>query len=149
MNDKGSMEGVMKGKDDLLYSLLVVTVLALLLSSCDFSKVRIGEVRMMYGTNEEGHISYNYSTFTGVENGSLQVEAGQQLSFNYCVTVTKGSLLIEWRDPSGEVVWRKSLLESELGETVIPTETSGTYRIIIQGTNAAGDFDVTWEVDEA
>jgi hypothetical protein len=149
VNDQGSMEGMMKRKNDLLYSLMVVTILALLLSSCDFSKVRVGEVRMMYGTNEEGHISYNYSTFTGVENGSFQVEAGQQLSFTYHVTVTKGNLLIEWQDPAGEVVWQKSLSESELGEAVIPTGTSGTYQIIIQGKSAGGDFDVTWEVDEA
>jgi hypothetical protein len=142
------MEDMMKRKNDLVYRLFLATILALLLTSCDFSKVRIGEVRMMYGSNEDGHISYNYSTFTGVENGSIQVEAGGRISFDYRVTVTKGSLLIEWQDPEGEVVWREIIQESEDGEGVITAESSGTYRIIIQGKNAGGDFDIRWQMDE-
>lgn len=127
--------------------LWIATILALMLSGCDFSQVRVGEVRMMYGTNVDGHISYNYSIFTGVESGSQQVEAGQRIFFEYRVTVNKGSLLIEWQDPEGEVVWRKSLQDSESGEDDFTAGSTGTYRIIIQGKSTGGDFDVTWKMD--
>ena len=127
--------------------LWIATILALMLSGCDFSQVRVGEVRMMYGTNVDGHISYNYSIFTGVESGSQQVEAGQRIFFEYRVTVNKGSLLIEWQDPEGEVVWRKNLQDSESGEDDFIAGSTGTYRIIIQGKSTGGDFDVTWKMD--
>jgi len=127
--------------------LWIATISALMLSGCDFSRVRVGEVRMMYGTNVDGHISYNYSIFTGVESGSQQVEAGQRIFFEYSVTVNKGSLLIEWQDPEGEVVWRKSLQDSESGEDDFTAGSTGTYRIIIQGRSTGGDFDVTWKMD--
>lgn len=127
--------------------LWIATILALMLSGCDFSQVRVGEVRMMYGTNVDGHISYNYSIFTGVESGSQQVEAGQRIFFEYRVTVNKGSLLIEWQDPEGEVVWRKNLQDSESGEDDFTAGSTGTYRIIIQGKSTGGDFDVTWKMD--
>jgi hypothetical protein len=123
-------------------------VIALSISSCDFSNLRFGEVRMMVGSNEDGHISYNYSIFTGVENGSIQVGAGERISFDYHVTVTKGTLLIEWQDPGGEAVWQVDLQESESGEDVITAGSSGTYRIIIQGKDAGGDFDISWKTDE-
>jgi hypothetical protein len=141
------MEERMKSKYDLFHSLSLVMIVAVLIGGCDFSKVRIGEVRVMVGSNEDGHISYNYSTFTGFENGSAQVEAGGRISFDYRVTVTKGSLLIEWQDPNGEVVWRENLQESENGEGIIDAEISGAYQVIIRGRDAGGDFDIAWYAD--
>lgn len=136
----------MKRKHASLRILIIIIMGAVLLSGCDFSRVKIGEVRMMYGSNEDGHISYNYSTFTGIENGSVQVEEAQTISFDFDVTVSKGSLNIEWQDPNKEVVWRKNLVESDRGYDQITVETSGIYWIIIQGTNAGGEFDVSWKI---
>ncbi len=136
----------MKGKLNPNLILFIASVLALLLSGCNFSKIKIGEVRMMYGSNDDGHISYNYSTFTGIENGSAHVEKGQTIYFEYDVNVEKGSLLIEWQDPEGDAVWRKSLIESDRGNDEIAVKSSGKYVIIIQGKNAGGDFDVSWGI---
>ena len=58
--------------------LLITIMLAALLSACELTNVKFGEVRMMYGTNEAGRISYDISTFTGIERGQLQAQAGQQ-----------------------------------------------------------------------
>lgn len=136
----------MKRKLDLIHILFITSILALLLSGCDFSKIKIGEVRMMYGSNDDGHISYNYSTFTGIENGSAHVETGQTISFDYDVKVDKGSLMIEWQDPVGNAVWRKRLVESDRGNDEIIVKSSGKYIIIIQGKNAGGDFDISWRI---
>jgi hypothetical protein len=134
----------MKTKLNLFPLSVFILILVILLSGCDFTKIRVGEVRVMYGSNEDGHISYDFKTFTGFESGSAQVEKGEIIFFDYQATVDKGSLLIEWQDPNGEIVWQENLSESERGNVEIGIETSGKYTIIIQGKNAAGNFDVSW-----
>ena len=121
--------------------------MTLLLSSCEFSNIKIGEVRMMFGSNEDGHISYTFSTFTGFERGSAQAERGQIINFEYQANVDQGTLIIEWQDPAGEVMWQKSLLGEDLGNNEFVIESPGEYTIIIQGKDASGDFDVSWEIE--
>lgn len=134
----------MKTKLNLFPLSMFILILVILLSGCDYTKIRVGEVRVMYGSNEDGHISYDFKTFTGFESGSAQVEKGEIIFFDYQATVDKGSLLIEWQDPNGEIVWQENLSESDRGNVEIGIETSGKYTIIIQGKNAAGNFDVSW-----
>lgn len=122
-----------------------VTLLVFLLSACDTGKLKIGEVRMMYGTNQEGLISYGVSAFTGVEKGSLQAERGQIITYDFDVTVSKGSLLIEWQNPDGEVFWSRHLVEGKSGHEDIAVELPGKYTILVQGKGFGGSFEVTWE----
>ncbi|MCJ7534572.1 MAG: hypothetical protein WA997_14130 [Anaerolineales bacterium] len=126
--------------------LLITAILAILLSACELNKLKFGEVRMMYGTNEEGRISYDISTFTGIESGDLQAEQGQIISFTYMADLEKGTLVIEWQDPQGQVIWQKNLEESDQGGDEIEILSPGTYRIIIQGKGIGGRFDVSWHV---
>ena len=126
--------------------LSITIALAALLSGCDLNNVKIGGIRVMDGINEEGHISYNYSIFTGFESGSMQADTGQIFSFYYEATVIKGSLIIEWQDPNGGVVWRKNLVESDSGKDEIVIEFPGRYTIVIQGKGASGNFDVSWKL---
>lgn len=128
------------------YILAAMTLLALLLSACDTGKIKIGEVRMMYGTNQDGLISYDVSTFTGIEEGSFKAERGQAIAFDYDVNVNKGSLIIKWQDPEGEVVWGKDLVDSEAGHDDIPVDVSGEFNILVQGKGFGGSFDVTWKI---
>lgn len=127
--------------------LLLGTILSAMVSSCDFSKAKIGEVRLMYGSNEDGRIAYEIEAFTGIENGSLEAEPGQAISFKYQAILEKGSLVIEWQDPSGDVVWQRDLSMSELGDERIVVDKPGKYTIFIQGKGAGGNFDVSWQVD--
>jgi hypothetical protein len=101
---------------------------------------------MMYGSNEDGRISYNISTFSGIERGSVQVETGQSISFTYQAVLDKGSLVIEWQDPQGEVMWRKNLVESDHGDDEIEIVSPGKYTIMIQGSGVGGKFDVFWQI---
>ena len=134
----------MKTNFNLISLSVIALFLAPLFSGCDFTKIKVGEVRMMYGSNEDGHISYDFKTFTGFESGNTLVERGETIFFDYHATITRGSLLIEWQNPSGEIVWQKTLSESDRGNVEIGIDTSGKYSIIIQGVNAAGNFDVSW-----
>jgi hypothetical protein len=126
--------------------LLITIILAVLLSACELNNVKFGEVRMMYGTNEDGRISYDISTFTGIERGQLQAEPGEIIAFAYQADLDKGTLLIEWQDPLGEVAWRKNLEESDDGDGEIEIDSPGIYTIFIQGKGVRGNFDVSWQV---
>lgn len=136
----------MTTKHNLTHFFLITIVLSILVSGCNLSKVKIGEVRMMYGSNEEGRISYDISTFTGIERGSVQAETGQNISFTYQAVLDKGSLVIEWQDPHGEVMWQKNLVESDIGDDEIEIDTPGEYMIFIQGKGVGGNFDVSWQI---
>jgi hypothetical protein len=126
--------------------LLLIIALSILLSACELNRVKFGEVRMMYGANEDGRISYDISTFTGVERGQVQAQKGQIISFAYQVVLDEGSLDIEWQDPQGEVVWRKNLLEGDHGDDEIEIDSPGRFTIFIQGSGVRGNFDVSWQV---
>ena len=125
-------------------SLLIILLMSFVLSACDFGKLRVGEVRMMYGTNEADRISYDIRTFTGTEKGQIEVEPGTVMVFNYSVELDTGELLIEWQDPRGEVVWQKEFNKSISGEYELQMVLPGTYRIFISGNGASGGFDVLW-----
>jgi hypothetical protein len=136
----------MKTKLNLTIIVFIIILPALLLSGCDTSKLKIGEVRLMYGENEDGRMYYDIKTFSGFERGSVQTEKGQTIAFDYDATLTKGSLIIEWQDPEGEVVWRKNLVESDSGVENITVESSGEYTVVVQGLDAGGSFDVSWNI---
>ena len=131
-----------------IYLLFTVLIIATLLSGCDFSsKIRIGEVRLgMFGDNKGSYMNYSYGTFTGVESDQVQAINGQTIAFPYVVSVNKGSVLIEWQDPEGEVVWQKRFESNAQGVIEIPVATTGTYTIIIQGKDTGGSFEISWQV---
>ena len=125
--------------------ILFIIMLPVLLSACEFDKLKLGEVRMMYGTNEAGRIAYDISTFTGTESGELKAETGQLISFTYSVDLEKGALFIEWQDPQGKVVWEKELSTSDHGVGEFDTLAPGVYRVLVRGVGAGGKFDVSWQ----
>ena len=127
------------------YQILIIIILSIILSACELDKLKFGEVRMMYGSNEAGRISYDISTFTGNESGELEAETGEVISFTYSIDLDKGALVIEWQDPQGEVIWRKNFEESEIGEDEIEILSAGTYRVFVRGDGAGGKFDMLWQ----
>ena len=131
-----------------IYLLFTILLIGSVLSGCDFtSKIKIGEVRLgMFGDHQDSHLYYSYSTFTGVESDRLQAEKGQSIAFSYQVSVEKGSLIMEWQDPNGEVLWHQVHETNAQDELEIPVETTGIQTIIIQGKDAGGSFEVSWQV---
>jgi hypothetical protein len=124
--------------------ILIALILAILFSACELDNLKFGEVRMMYGTNETGRISYDITTFTGTEKGEFQAETGQKIFFTYTADLDKGKLLIEWQDPQGDMIWQKNFKGSDRGQVELETGSPGTYTILIRGAGAGGRFDVSW-----
>ena len=131
-----------------IYLLFTILMIGTVLSGCDFtSKIKIGEVRLgMFGDNADGLMHYSYRTFTGIESDLIQARQGQTISFSYALDVNKGSLIIEWQDPEGEVAWHEVFKTSVQGTNEIPVVTAGTYTIIIQGKDTGGGFKVSWKI---
>ena len=127
--------------------LILLILSGFYMSSCTFNKIKLGDVRMMYGSNEDGHIAYTFSTFSDFEHGNVEASEGQIISFSYQVNIERGILNLEWQDPDGVVLWQKSFTEGDIGLTDIAVESSGLYSIIIQGKNSGGDFDVSWDLE--
>ena len=69
------------------------------------------------------------------------------ISYSYALDIHKGSLIIEWQDPEGEVAWHEVFETSIQGKNEIPVGTPGTYTIIIQGKDTGGSFKVVWKVE--
>ena len=136
----------MKTRSTFIHIFIITVVLVILLSGCDFSNVKIGEVRLMYGDSDDSHMSYNFKAFTGSESERVEVLAGQTIIFEYEVVVDKGSVVIEWQNPTGAVVWRESLAENGRGGEEIAIDSAGKYALIVQGKGAAGSFDVSWDI---
>ena len=142
------MEEKMKTQKLYIYLLIITLIVGILTSGCDFSsKIKIGDVRLgMFGDNEIGYLSYSYRTFTGVESNKVSVQNGDTLAFSYQVSVNKGSLNIEWQDPDGEIVWQEIFTTDAQGDIEIPMGTAGSYKIIIQGKDTGGSFEISWHV---
>ena len=143
------MEDEMNTYKSQIYLLLTIIIITAVLSGCDFtSKIKIGEVRLgMFGDNEDGLMLYSYRTFTGTESDLIQAQQGQTISFSYALDVNKGSLLIEWQDPEGEVAWHEVFETSVQGTNIIPVLIDGPYTIIIQGKDTGGGFEISWKIE--
>jgi hypothetical protein len=139
----------MNSKKTHAYLLFTILIIATVLSGCDFtSKIKIGEVRLgMFGDNADGLMHYSYRTFTGIESDIIQAQQGQTISYSYALDVNRGSLIIEWQDPKGEVAWREIFETSVQGINEIPVVATGTHTITIQGKDTGGSFKVSWEVE--
>jgi len=143
------MENKMNTNKSQFYLLITILMIGTVLSGCDFtSKIKVGEVRLgMFGDNADGLMLYSYRTFTGTESDLIQAQQGQTISFSNALDINKGSLLIEWQDPEGEVVWREVFETSVQGTNEIPVLIDGTYTIIIQGKDTGGGFEISWKIE--
>lgn len=143
---KGSLMKIFR---PLIMFLLLVTLLTLSLSACEFEmgKLHVGSVRLgMYGSNIPGQIAYSYSTFTGYEQGTFLADVGQTIHLYYQVTIEKGALYAELQDPNGEVIWQKSFEQDESEGIEVTVSCSGQQTLVIEGKDTGGSFDFTWEI---
>ena len=106
------------------------------------SETKIGWVEF----SDLNGVKCSYSTFTGTEKRMIKAEAGDCILLNYSITVDKGSIEIEVRDPAGEVIWKHRFEKSFASSVKIKANQSGWHKVVIRGENAGGSFDVSWKV---
>jgi hypothetical protein len=124
--------------------IILTTLLALtsiLLAGCD--RVQIGWVE----TSLPGQFQASYGTFTGTERRRVRMQEGETLTLTYEATVEKGTLAFEVQDPGQETVRSLTLEQDDTGTVDLTAEQSGTYRILVQGQDAGGSFELNWETE--
>lgn len=144
----------MKTKSTFLISVTLLSITALILGGCTsgsfhLGDVKFGEVRIgMMGSNSPRGMAYQYRTFSGFEQGSLETKSAGSIDLEYDVAITKGSLTIQVMDPSEETLWEKDFDESAQGRVELEAEQPGRYQIFVQADDAGGSFELTWDVYE-
>ena len=114
-----------------------------LLAACGHSTVQIGFVQNKIGDHWNAH----YNTFIGTKSTSVKASAGQTLTLNYDVTVTKGELGLKVTNPSGDSLWEVNLQDDSKDTVQIPIDQGGRYAIAITGKDDnSGSWDITWAV---
>jgi hypothetical protein len=131
-----------------LIALLVVgftsdAVRSVLSFMAENSEIKIGWAEF----SDLNSIKCSYSMFTGTEGRIIRAEEGDRIQLNYSVTVSKGSIEIEVRDPAGGILWKHKFEKGSFADSLnIRINQSGWYRVIVKGENAGGSFDISWKV---
>ncbi len=100
------------------------------------------------GFDRPAHIKHSYRTFVGLVRKEVTIEKGGALDVDYAATVTKGSLSIEVKDPTGNDLWRVNVPDDQHtngAKTVVAGQT-GSYVIVVTGLETSGSFDLSWGV---
>lgn len=100
------------------------------------------------GSTSPGHITYRYNTFNGLAREKSQVNTSQTIQVTFATHVTKGSLAMEVKDPTGASLWRVNVPEHQTrqGTTQITAHRSGEYQFVVTGLDTGGSFDLSWRV---
>ena len=122
--------------------LTIAAVSAGLVAACGQSSLEVGMVE----TNLPGRWEASYTTFTGTKVDTIRAQAGQILELAYKVKVDKGDLSIKVGRHDREALWDASLQEDAKDTVEIALGQDGPYTLIVEGENAGGSFDLSWEL---
>ena len=105
-----------------------------------FNGVEMGSL----GLNTPNHIKFSYKYFNGTKIRGIRASAGKTISLNYTSKVTQGELTLQILDPTRVAL--TPLQIGTTGTTEIKTLEDGTYELVITGSKTAGSYDVSWSV---
>jgi hypothetical protein len=123
--------------------LTVSLLLAGLLTGCGYGRVTIGMVE----NHLPGRWKASYTTLTGTKEDTVRADAGQTLTVDYDVKVDKGTLSLQASERGNPALWKVSLQEDAKDAVELSLEQGGLYTIAIDGTDAGGSFDLSWELE--
>jgi hypothetical protein len=117
----------------------------LLLSSCSAEYVCRGCVENVH----PGHAKYSFQYFDGPFTRSVSAKNGQTLTLDYSANVDAGNLEMQIDNPAGTVVWQETFNTSAnvTNSTQIDIQQNGGYKIIVDGHQASGSFQIDWQVN--
>lgn len=97
--------------------------------------------------NTVGSARYQYLYFDGRERNTLNLNAGQSVSFEYRADVNYGELLMRLESPGGDVVWEKKLGASARDRADVRLVESGLHVLIVRGLRTGGGYEVSWRTN--
>jgi hypothetical protein len=139
------LSGLVTRQNGILLAAVFLLATSLVVGCRARSSVRIGW-RENSGLK---HTTARYASFSGVERKSFRLEAGQTLAIDYDVEVEKGTMTLSWVDPDGETLWEETFEEGAADEVALSASQSGRHKLLIEGRNTGGSFDLSWRVRDA
>jgi uncharacterized RDD family membrane protein YckC len=128
----------------ILVAALIVALPLILLCSCFRPQANL----MSLDSKSLGHTSYNFQSFSGVERAEVPGQGGRSIQLEYQATISSGSLSITVENPQREVVWQADLpagAKSSHEVQMIAMNQGGNYVIVVEGKEAVGSLDVSWQ----
>jgi len=123
--------------------IVLFLVLAVLISACSTaSSKRMGWVCV----NDSNELDCSFELFSGQEAEKIKLEEGQTLDIAYEVEVESGELWIGLVDPDDVAVWEVDLSQTVSDTVSVPVEASGNYHMVVEGMDAKGAFNITWDI---
>jgi hypothetical protein len=120
---------------------VLVGAALLLSSSCVTS---VSSIRLGWTSSLSSHeYSATYATWNGNTSVPIAVQE-KQVTFSYRVRIDKGGLSIKVQDPQGKTLWQATLHHTDVGGSMVSTPTTGSYRLVVEGQNTGGSFDIRW-----
>jgi hypothetical protein len=136
----------MQPKNKFYMAFCVAITCTMILSACSLNNSWIDYARLKIKTKDNDRISYTFSGFDDYQNEVVQAGKSQAISFEYNVELDSSSLIIERREPNGDIVWRRRLVGLENSRDEIANWITGEYRFAILGKEVAGSFSVPRQV---
>jgi|GEM_PF-2165306 len=96
------------------------------------------------GTNIPGHMAASYQYLDDTVDSGLTVAADEMIVLEYELQTEEGQLLLEIQAPDGTTLMRMEGNEAGRAEVEVPQ--AGTYRLVVQGDETRGAYDIHWEV---
>lgn len=116
----------------------------LFLTGCKANAVKIG----WRETSSLSSKTAQYVSFDGIDRVAICVKAGQTVSLDYKVAVSKGTLNIALNSPDGISVWQETFSQDAADALTVTTSDKGCYTLLFVGDKTGGSLDFAWEVSD-
>lgn len=115
------------------------TILVFILTSCIFHPYS------WEGTNPPGKNKASFKDFRGKNTNSVKVSKDDLLFVSYNIEVTHGTLLLSIEKERNKL-WEKQFSgQSDTAAFQLPVAEPGVYKIVVEGKNASGSFDINYK----
>jgi hypothetical protein len=117
--------------------------LTLSLAGCGSSSVKIGWLE----TSGVSHKTARYETFSGSEQATNCADAGQTITLDYTVTVSKGTLTFVIEKSDNPSYWENTFSQDASDTITIVAEDKRCYSLQITGKQAGGSYNIAWSIE--
>ncbi len=119
--------------------LFLYTILVFILTSC------VIHPYSWQGSNPPGKNKASFKDFRGKNINSIEVPKGNMLLVSYSIEVKQGTLLLSVEQNKNKL-WQKEFSNrTDSAEFQLPAAKTGVYKIVVEGKNATGSFDVNYK----
>lgn len=120
--------------------ILLIPLLALTLTSC---VRKVGWV----GMNVGNEMKASYHLFDGPQTSTIHLDAGEEVTLSYEVTVDSGTLSLTLTDPDRQMIWEETFEDAGAGIFTFEADQDGRYALTTTGEETQGGFEILWEID--